>query len=318
MKFISFVIPCYGSEKTITFVISEIRNTISEREGYSYEIICVNDCSPDNVWSVLKCEAENDSKVKLIGLAKNANRPGAVMAGLSQISGDICVILDDDGQCPIPKLWELLEPLDSGYDVSIADYPERKQSAFKNFGTAVNKKMTEVIIGRPKNMQFTNFMAMKRFVVDEIINYHNPYPYLTGLLLRTTQHIKNVPMEQRGRLDGGGTTFTFKKMFSLWINGFTAFSVKPLRIATGCGIIAALAGFILGIVTIINKIINPEVEAGYSSTMAVLLFVGGMLMLMLGLIGEYIGRIYICINNSPQYIIREKINLNDEDINEIQ
>ena len=129
---LSFVIPCYGSEKTISSVIKEIRETVSQRAEYEYEIVCVNDCSPDNVWSVLTQEAEKDTHVKLVGLAKNANRPGAVMAGLGQISGDICVVLDDDGQCPMPELWRLLEPLENGYDVSIADYPVRKQSAFKN------------------------------------------------------------------------------------------------------------------------------------------------------------------------------------------
>lgn len=311
--FLSFVIPCYGSEKTISSVIAEIKDTVNTRKDTDFEIICVNDCSPDNVWSVLISEAQIDKRVKLIGLSKNANRPGAVMAGLGQAVGEICVVLDDDGQCPMPELWRLIEPLENGYDVSIADYPVRKQNAFKNFGTAVNKKMTEVIIGRPKNLQFTNFMAIKKFVVDEIIDYRNPYPYLTGLLLRTTQKIKNVPMEQRCRIDNGRTNFTFNKMFSLWINGFTAFSVKPLRIATVCGVIVALIGFVMGIYTVINKILNPIIEAGYSSTMAVMLFIGGMIMLMLGLIGEYIGRIYICINKSPQYVIRDKINIDTEE-----
>ena len=103
-------------------------------------------------------------------------------------------------------------------------------------------------------------------------------------------------------------------MFSLWINGFTAFSVKPLRIATVCGFVASLIGFALVVFTVIHKIINPSIEAGYSSIMAVLLFLGGMIMIMLGLIGEYIGRIYICLNNSPQYVIRNKVNFDDDKI----
>lgn len=313
MVLLSFIIPCYGSERTIVPVIDEIINKVNENLDYSYEIVAVNDCSPDNVWEIISDMAHKNTKIKAVALAKNANRPGAVMAGLRQSTGDICIVMDDDGQCPVSELWRLLEPLNAGYDVSIADYPERKQSAFKNFGTVVNKKMTEVIIDRPKNLQFTNFMAIKKFVVNEIVQYTNPYPYLTGLLIRTTQNIANVKMEERTRLDNGSTTFTLKKMLKLWLNGFTAFSVKPLRISTVLGALCALVGFVYGLVTIIRKIVEPDILMGYSSLMAVLLFVGGMIMIMLGMIGEYIGRIYICINNSPQYVIRDTINIEKED-----
>lgn len=167
--------------------------------------------------------------------------------------------------------------------------------------------MTEVIIEKPKDLMFTNFAILKRFVVDEIIKYKNPYPYMTGLMLRTTSDIINVEMEERNRLSGS-TTFTFKKMFSLWINGFTAFSIKPLRMSTFLGFISSIVGLIFCIVIILQKIFNPAISQGYSSIMAVILFIGGIIMLMLGLLGEYIGRIYISINNSPQYVIKERIN----------
>ncbi len=309
---ISFILPCYGSEKTLEAVVNEIRSVVGQKKEYDYEIVAVNDCSPDGVWEVIKKLAAEDSKVKGIDFAKNRNRPGAVMAGLANSSGDYCVVMDDDGQCPMPELWKLLQPLYEGYDVSIASYPERKQSAFKNFGTEVNKLMTEFIIGRPRNLQFTNFMIMKRFVADKITEYKNPYPYLTGLLLRTTQHIANVEMEQRARLEGG-TTFTFKKMVALWMNGFTAFSIKPLRMADIVGAVSAVIGFIYAIVTIVRKLVNPDIAVGYSSLMAVMLIIGGIIMVLLGLIGEYIGRIYMCINDSPQYVIREKLNFKSEE-----
>lgn len=314
MEVISFILPCYGSEKTLRLVVEEIKKVVGQKKEYDYEIVAVNDCSPDGVWEVIKKLAAEDSRVKGVDFAKNRNRPGAVMAGLENSRGDFCVVMDDDGQCPMPELWKLIQPLYEGYDVSIASYPERKQSRFKDFGTAVNKLMTEVIIERPKNLEFTNFMVMKRFVVNKITEYKNPYPYLTGLLLRTTQHIVNVPMEQRERIEGQ-TTFTFKKMLSLWINGFTAFSVKPLRVASIAGVICALIGFIFTIYTIVNKFFHPDVPMGYSSLMAAMLIIGGIIMVILGLIGEYIGRIYICINNSPQYVIREKINFDREERN---
>ena len=310
MKKISFVIPCYGSENTIEAVIDEIRVIISKRREFDYEIMAVNDCSPDNVFGKLKTLARNDLKVKVINLAKNMNRPGAVMAGLNNVSGDYVVIIDDDGQCPMDKFWELFKPIEEGHDVSIAKYPKRKQSLFKNFGTFVNKKMTEFILKRPKDMEFTNFMLMKSYIVKEIIKYDNPYPYYTGLILRTTSDIVNVEMEQRERF-AGDSTFTFFKMLGMWINGLTAFSIKPLRISSLIGSLCAVAGFIFGIITIIRKIVSTNISVGWSSTISIMLFIGGLIMLMLGMIGEYLGRIYISLNKSPQYVIKEKINFDE-------
>ena len=306
-KKISFIIPCYGSEKTVETVINEIVSTVSS-SNYDYEVIAVNDKSPDNVLEVLKKVAEQNEKVTVLSLAKNMNRPGALMAGMSICTGDYIVLMDDDGQCPMDRLWDLIKPLEEGHDVSIAKYPTYKQSAFKSMGTVVNRKMTEVIMEKPKDLSFKNFSAMKKYIVDEITKYKNPYPYMTGLLLRTTSDIVNVEMEERARIVGG-TTFTFKKMLKLWINGFTAFSVKPLRISTIIGFFIALVGFVYGLYIVIHKLfVHTAVLQGYSSIMAVLLFLGGMIMVMLGLIGEYIGRIYICINDSPQYVIKEKFN----------
>lgn len=311
---ISFVIPCYGSEKTIQPVTDEIIAVVSGMQGYDYEIIAVNDCSPDNVWGVLKRLAADNKKIKPVHLAKNANRPGAVMAGMSLTQGDIIVVMDDDGQCPVDRLPDLIAPLSEGYDVSMAKYPQRKQSLFKDFGTIVNKKMTEWIIDRPKELEFTNFSAIKRYVVDEILEYNNPYPYLTGLILRTTESITNVEMEERERLEGR-TTFTFSKMLKLWFNGLTAFSIKPLRLSSFLGVLCALLGFLYGIFTVVRKLLVPDISAGYSSILSAILFIGGLIMLMLGMIGEYLGRIYISINNSPQYVIKEMINIHPSDEN---
>lgn len=302
---LSFVIPCYGSEKTVSYVVDEIASEMKKLGSDDYEVMLVNDCSPDGVLAVLRDLADRYPQVTAIDLSKNMTRIPAVMAGLSRTTGDIMVILDDDGQCPLDRLHDLIAPIAEGdADVSSAKYPEKKQSRFKNFGSFVNARMTEIMLEKPRDMQFSNFLAIRRYIVDEILKYENPYPYMTGLLLRTTKHIVNVEMEERERISGS-TNYTFRKLIALWMNGFTAFSVKPLRIATTVGTVTALLGFLWGIVTIIRKIINPaNILVGYSSLMAVILFVGGMLMLMLGLIGEYVGRIYISINRSPQYVIR--------------
>lgn len=304
MKLLSFVIPCYGSENTIEFVINEIIEIVSKRNDFDYEIICVNDASPDNVLSLLKRLSENNPKIMVADLARNFGKHSAVMAGFSMASGDYIVSLDDDGQCPMDRLWDLIDPLvEDNADMTMAEYPQKKQSVFKNFGSHINSLMSRTLINKPKNLQFSNFFVMKSYIIKEILKYENPYPYLEGLILRTTNRIVSVKMEERERVAGKGN-FTFFKSLNLWINGFTAFSVKPLRLATFFGVIFAIIGFVFELVIVINRLINPNVPMGYSSMLAVMLFIGGIIMLMLGLIGEYIGRIYISINNSPQYVIR--------------
>lgn len=306
-KLISFVIPCYKSEKIIKQVTDEIDSIVSKNKKYDYEIICINDHSPDDEWNVLKKIASNNKKIKCINLSKNMSRPGAVMAGLNNTNGDYIIMMDDDGQCPMDHLWDIITPLDKGHDVAMAKYTKYKQSLFKSFGTVVNKIMSKTIIGIPKEIEFTNFIAIQKYIKDEIINFKNPYIYYAGLITRITDDIVCIPMEERSRIEGG-TTFTFRKMVSLWLDGFTAFSIKPLRISTFCGFLCSAIGFIYAIVIIIKKLFGGIRMLGYSSLMAAILFIGGMIMLMLGMIGEYLGRIYISIGNKPQYIIKEKIN----------
>ena len=172
--------------------------------------------------------------------------------------------------------------------------------------------MAQWLIDKPKGLRIMSYFACKRYVIEDVKKYDNPYPYISGLLLRTTKRIGNVEIHHRERIEGK-SGYTMKKLLLLWLNGFTAFSVKPLRIATITGALTAVAGFIYGLYIIINKLVHPMTPLGYSSTMAVLLFLGGMIMLMLGLIGEYIGRIYISINNAPQYVIRKSVNTEDID-----
>lgn len=304
---LSFVIPCYGSENTITNVIEEILQVVQQRQEYDYEIITVNDCSPDHVLDVLIELAEHNQKLKVIDCAKNMGKHAALMAGYAYTEGEIIISLDDDFQCPTDQLWKLLEPLNHGKDVVVARYGHKKQSLMKNMGSKLNDFMTMKLIGKPKGFQLSNFFAMKRYVCDEMLKYHNAYPYIDGLYLRTTKYLENVPMEERERLEGR-TNFNLKRSLSLFVNGFTAFSIWPLRIATYLGAAFAGLGLLCVVFIIVYKLCNPEVLAGYSSTLAVIIFIGGMIMLMLGIIGEYIGRIYISLNNSPQYVIRDLIN----------
>lgn len=309
MEKISFCIPCYRSSRTITGVINEIIEVMQQRSNhYDYEIVCAVDGSPDNVFEVLKDMAKSNNKIKVVNFAKNFSQANARMATLKFATGDYLVCLDDDGQCPMDHFWKLFEPIENGKDVSIAKYPKKKQSWFKNLGSKINIMMVHLLMDVPKDFSMSNFFIIRKYLAHEMIKYENPYPYMTGLISRSTNSFAHVIMEERERTEGT-TGYTLKKLIALWLNGFTAFSVTPLRFSSLVGVICALCGFIFGIVTVIRKLINPVISAGWSSTVAILLFIGGLIMLMLGMIGEYIGRIYISINNSPQYVVKETINL---------
>ena len=307
MTKVSYVIPCYRSEKTLESVVNEIEETMGKLKEYAFEIVLVNDSSPDDTWSVIKHLAETRENITGINFAKNFGQHGALMAGLREASGDYVVCLDDDGQTPADEAGKLLKALDDGADAVYARYAHKKHSAFRNFGTFMNEKMAQYLLGKPKDLFVSSYFGVKRFVVDEMIRYENAYPYVIGLVLRSTKSIVNVDVNHRNR-EIGSSGYTFSKLLNLWINGFTAFSVKPLRAATGIGAAFAGIGFLYGIYTIIKKLVlGDAVQIGYSSLMSVLVFMGGMLMLMVGLAGEYIGRMYISMNNSPQYVIKEKV-----------
>lgn len=312
MKKVSFCIPCYRSAMTIEGVVSEIIYEMGKNAEHDYEIVTAIDGSPDKVFEVLQKLAITNERLKVINLSKNYGQPGARMAAMRYATGDYIVCLDDDGQCPMDKIWELLEPLfHEDKDVSIADYPKKKQSLFKNFGSYVNKEMTRALLDVPKTFDITNFIAMKKFVVDQILQYTNPYPYLTGLIVQSTVNFAYVKMEERER-SYGTTTYTLKKLISVWLNGFTNFSIKPLRLADLLGILCALFGFGYGIAIVVKKLVFDNMIDGYASTIAAIFFVGGVIMLLLGMIGEYVGRIFMCINNTPQYVVKETINIKND------
>ncbi len=312
MKKVSFVIPCYRSENTITGVVEEIEKAMAALKAvYDFEIILVNDSSPDNTMGTIRKLCEERKNIIGIGFARNFGQHAALMAGLRQSTGDYVVCLDDDGQTPADEVSKLLDKLEEGYDAVYAKYEHKQHSGFRNLGSKVNELMTRVMLEKPKELFISSYFAVKRFIVEDMIRYENSYPYVIGLVLRSTKNITNVVVNHRER-EEGSSGYTLKKLFALWFNGFTAFSVKPLRIATCVGVFCACAGFLYGIYIILNRFLNPDVPLGYSSMMAALVFFCGMIMVMLGLIGEYIGRIYISMNSSPQYVIRERINADEE------
>ena len=306
MALVSFVIPCYRSAHTIRGVVEELEAAMAKMPGYEAEFVLVNDASPDDTFSVLRELAENDAHIIAVDLAKNFGQHAAIMAGLKHTAGEIVICLDDDGQTPGDEAGKLIRKLEEGYDVVYAEYARKQHAAWRNIGTVLNNRMTEIMLGKPRTLTITSYFAMRRFIVDEMLVYKNCYPYVEGLILRSTRSIGTVPVTHRARAEGK-SGYTLVKLFSLWMNGFTSFSVKPLRIATWCGAVTAVLGFLYFIVILIKHFVDSSIPEGWTSTMALMLLLGGIILLVLGMIGEYIGRIYMCINASPQYVERQVI-----------
>ena len=305
---ISIVIPCYNSHKTITRVVNDIDKVMEGRE--EYEIILVNDCSPDNTIDVINDLCNAKPYITGVDLVRNFGQHAALMAGFHYVKGDIVVCMDDDGQTPAEEIWKLIDKVKEGHDAVYAKYGNKQHSFYRNLGSKLNDIMADMMLGKPKDLYVSSYFAVKRFMIDEMIKYQNPYPYVIGLVLRSTKDIVNVDVNHRERMEGT-SGYTLGKLINLWMNGFTAFSVKPLRIATCFGGVMAVFGFLYGFITVIRKLLGLNYIMGYSGIITILTIIGGILLLMLGIIGEYIGRIYISLNNSPQYIVRRVINIRE-------
>lgn len=304
---ISFVIPCYRSENTIAGVIDDIKTAMAKLKKFSYEVVLINDSSPDKTVNAIEALVEQNDNILGIDMTKNFGQHAALMAGFHFASGDYVICLDDDGQTPPAEAYKLIEKLDEGYDAVYARYRHKKHSSFRNFGSQMNEFMAEKMLGKPHDLYVSSYFGIRRNIVDEILRYENPFPYVIGLVLRSTSRICNVDVEHKERTVGT-SGYSLAKLISLWMNGFTSFSVKPLRIATYAGVTTAITGFLFFIYVLIVKFShNPNTPLGWTSIMSMVLIIGGMNLMVLGMIGEYIGRMYISMNNSPQYVIRKVI-----------
>lgn len=227
---LSIVIPCYNSQNSLDSVVNEIKNKMQDI-SYNYEIILINDCSTDSTMNVIRKLSEDDERILGGCLAKNCGQHGAVMAGLHYATGDIVICGDDDGQTPFNEMDRLIDGILNGHDVVYARYSEKKHSGFRNLGSYCNDLMARWLLGKPKELILSSYFAAKRFVIEEIKKYNNPYPYLMGLVLRTTDDVVNVDVDHRRR-EQGKSGYSLGKLLSLWMNGFTSFSIKPLRLST--------------------------------------------------------------------------------------
>lgn len=307
----SIVIPCYKSAETIGTVVSETAAEMDRIGRGDYEFVLVNDCSPDQGATIRKLKelASEKEYVKVIDLAKNSGQHNAMMAGLRAASGDVFVSMDDDMQTRPSELHKMFEAFDGGFDVVYGAYPEKKESLFRRFGSWVNKTCAVVFLGRPKNLRTSSFWIIRKYVRDSIVSYDGAHTYLLGLILRSTSNITQVEVEHFER-ENGSSGYTFKALLRLWSN-IIGFTVKPLRIAMGGGMIVSAGAIVFAIITFIRKLVHTSIDPGWTSIIVAIFFSLGVELFFIGMVGEYVGRTYMHINREPQYIVRACYNLEE-------
>ncbi len=304
---ISVAIPCYRSEKSIGRVVEELVAEF-EKQRAEYQIVLVNDGSPDGTFEVIKELALEHSRVTAVNLSKNYGQHAARLAAIPYLDGDYIVYMDDDGQHPVSGIFPMLEKLKSGnYDVVYALFPQKRHGLLKRAASRVNTATLNFLTGKPRDIKNSSFSVMRSYLLKELAKYRSPFPSWTGFIMQITRNISNVELAHCERISGK-SNYTIKKMAQLYLNSMTGFSIVPLRISSVVGAVVAAIGFFMELFLIIRKLVRPAVPGGYTSLIVVVLLIGGILMMMLGLLGEYVGRIYMISNNLPQYTIKEVVN----------
>ena len=240
-------------------------------------------------------------------IAKLNELRNAKMAALKYVKGEVLVYMDDDGQHPAKDIFRLVEKVREGYDVVYAHFGHKEQSRFKIWTSNLFGKISEKTGRRPKGIKTSSFMAYSRFAADELKAYTSPTPALGGYLYTVTTRFANIESTQRKRASGK-SGYNLIKMISLAVTGMTNFTIVPLRMIDVIGSVSAIAGLLYGLVLVIRKLFFAAVVPGYTSNMVVMLILGGLILISLGLVGEYVGRVYILLSNKPQYVVREDIN----------
>lgn len=300
---LSIVIPVYRSASILPKLVEAIAVEMHEEHLFdSFELILVNDCSPDNSWHVIRKLAEANAFIKGITLRRNVGQHNAIMAGLHHASGEYIVLMDDDLQHPPSAIADILRALADGYDVCYTHYLNRQHAAWKKLGSWFNDRMATLLLGKPKGLYLSSFKGLRREIVDEIVQYDGPYTYIDGLILDVTRSITTVDIEHQARFEGE-SNYTFARLLSLWMKMATSFSVFPLRLATYAGFALAALSLMMIFVVIVQKIMFPELPRGWASTIATILFIGGIQTMCIGMVGEYLGRTYMKLNRKRQFVI---------------
>ncbi|WP_275099271.1 glycosyltransferase family 2 protein [Sedimenticola hydrogenitrophicus] len=303
---LSIVVPVYRSAAILSLLVETIQQEMRAANLLdSFELLLVNDASPDNSWQVIRKLATQYPFVKGISLRRNFGQHNATMAGMNHAIGDIVVIMDDDLQHPPEAIIRMIGAINEGYDVCYTHYLNRQHATWKKLGSRFNDLVATRLLGKPKGLYLSSFKAIRKKVVEEVIKYNGPYAYLDGLILDVTQSITTINIEHEARHEGEGN-YNLRRSLSLWLKMATSFSVFPLRMASFMGFI--LAGFsmmMIGYVAV-QKMLHPEISAGWTSLIATILLIGGIQTLCIGMVGEYLGRTYLKLNGKPQFVVASR------------
>jgi glycosyltransferase involved in cell wall biosynthesis len=298
---LSLVIPCYNSAAVIGKLVSELERL--RIEG-NHEIILVNDGSQDDTAEVCR-ELIRDAAVPVtfVDLARNFGEHNAVMAGLRVARGDYIITMDDDGQNPPAEMVRLYHfARESGKDVVYTRYAEKQHARWRNLGSRFANRLADLLLDKPKGLYLSTFRCIRSFVADEICRYEGPYPYVDGLILQVTQSLGVMQVAHVER-QIGRSGYTLRRLVNLWLNLFLNFSVVPLRVSALLGLVASAAGFVATLVVVAEALFS-DTPRGWGSLMSVLLLFCGVQLLTVGLVGEYVGRMYLTANRRPQSVVR--------------
>ena len=304
---LSIIIPVYNSENILKELVNQISNEIKKINKVSDdEIILVNDKSNDSSWQIIEKICHENKYVAGIDLMKNVGQHNALIAGIKSSNFDYVITMDDDLQHSPKFIEKIILKLNEGYDVCYTKYVNNKYSFFKKLGSIANDKIANIVLQKPKNIYLSSFKGINKNVANEIKKFSGPYVYLDGIILDITRNIGTVDIDHEDRLDGK-SNYNLNKLFSLWIKVFTNSSIYPLRIASMSGFIITLIATILALLIITNKLLNPEIQQGWTSIVVIILFFSGVQLLALGIIGEYLGRIFLNLNQKAQFTINKII-----------
>lgn len=303
---VSVVVPIYLSQNIIPTLLARLSTALS---GVEYEIILVNDCSPDDSWGRIKELAPKFPTMRALCLRKNFGYDNAIMAGLKHARGQYIVTMDDDLQHAPEDIPKLLADIKRGYDVVYANlWAERKKhNRFKNLGSWLNGKLAELIIQKPADIYLSPFKVLTRGLVDEVIKYEGPYPYVDGLIFQNTSLTHQIPITHHARIEGRGNHGLFRSL-KIMANFCTSHSILPLRLSVFLGFFISFCGALFGLFLLYWKYVERTIDVeGWASTIFTILLMGGVHLISLGIIGEYLGRTYTNVSRHPQYVIRESI-----------
>lgn len=302
---VSVVIPVYNSQDCLAKLLERLIKVL-EKYKKTYEVILVNDGSQDNSHQVCyELAKKYSSLVTFLNLSKNFGEHNAVMAGLSYANGDYVVIMDDDFQNSPEDVPLLIEKaIGKRYDIVYTFYKKKQHNYFRNIGSNFNNWIATLMLNKPGDLYLSSFKCLSQFVVQEIIKYKGPFPYIDGLALRCTRNIGKLQVHHKKRKKGQ-SGYTFRKLVRLWFNMFINFSIKPLRISFCLGLVFSCFGIIMSIIVIVEKLLYPETPFGWPSLVIIVMVFSGVQLLILGVLGEYIGHLLLSSNETPQFVIRK-------------